>query len=535
MKIVLDTQALLPAPFPFGLPSLFYGALGILVVHLCQQLIEETASAIDPSSRKVRASRAAIGIGCLVWLLDVVGFFLYPGLAVDGLRLVPALLALLANLLSARLTIPALSTAMRARQVVPPAFALAFGMIGGHVLLSLSYLSGPLRINPLLAAPAAGTAVALAITLALRHRHTRLSALGKAYRPLRWREKTLAGLVIAPLHWMLVCTFPVHLDPSTGSSDGVRLLLTLLAFGVGIAADQVETLRSERMRQRSFRQAMAPAQIPQGAEAARRDQKLALISSRLPELLDSDRLHIFFQPIVTPAKGRAHFEALLRVDDSVLGPINPEHFFLACALQQQTTRADRQIICRALDHLQHWRAQGLCDATINVNVSPDTLLEPHFVAWLDAQQNRRALARGSLRLEITEHGLIANGEAMIQTIHTLKSFGVGVVMDDFGSGYSSLGLLADLPISGFKCDRLFIKGLSRDPRRQALLRRIAELADDLEIPVTAEGVETQEELDIVLDSGIDSVQGYYFARPMPAHEIPHWYARHRQRFCAQPA
>jgi EAL domain-containing protein (putative c-di-GMP-specific phosphodiesterase class I) len=535
MKIVLDTQAMWPALFPFGLASLFYGALGILIVHLCQQLVEETASAIDPSSRKIRASRAAIGIGCMVWILDVTGFFLYPGLAVDGLRLMPALLALLVNMVSARMTIPVLSTATHIRGAALSATGLACGMIAGHVLLSLSYLSGPLVLNLRPAAFALGATIALSVTLALRHRRTRLSALGPHYAPLRWGDKALAGAAIVPLHWLLVSTFPVHMDPATGSSDNVRLLLTILAFGLGIVVDQLETLHSERKRQQSFRRAVAPATAQTCAAGTQRDHQLALISTRLPELLTPDRLHIYFQPIVTPASGRAHFEALLRVSDDVLGPINPEHFFLACALQQKTEYADRLIICGALDHLQRWRQAGLHNAIINVNVSPDTLLESHFVSWLDLQQTRRGIARGALRLEITEHGLIANGDTMIKTIHTLKSYGVGVVMDDFGSGYSSLGLLADLPISGFKCDRLFIKGLSHDPRRQALLRRIAGLAGDLGIPVTAEGVETQEELDIVLDSGIDSVQGFFYARPMPAHEIPQWYTRHRQNFNVQPA
>jgi EAL domain-containing protein (putative c-di-GMP-specific phosphodiesterase class I) len=535
MNIVLDTQASLPVPMPHGLASVFYCALAVLVVHLCQQLIEETANAIDSSSRQVRASRAAIGIGCLTWVLDVVGFFLYPGLAVNDLRLVPALLALLCSMTSARLTVPVLSTSMRAPHVGLAALGLTCGMIVGHILLTMSYLTGPLMLDLRPALFAAAIAVALAVTLAQRHRRTRISALGDTYSPLRWRDKIIAGLVIVPLHWLLVCTFPVHMNPSTGSSDNVRLLLTMLAFGLGIIADQLETVHSERVRQRSFRQAVAPpAQSPSDGEPSQNDQQLALIAARLPELLDSDLLHIFFQPIVTPAKGKAHFEALLRVTDSVLGPINPEHFFLACSLQRETVRADRLIITGALDHLQRWRQLGLSHASINVNVSPDTLLDPNFVPWLSMQQCMRDIGHGALRLEITEHGLIASGETMIQTIHALRRVGVGVVMDDFGSGYSSLGLLADLPISGFKCDRLFIRGLTHDPRRQALLRRIAELAGDLGIPVTAEGVETKEELDIVLDSGIDSVQGYFYARPMPANEIPQWYNSHQETLGIQP-
>ena len=95
-------------------------------------------------------------------------------------------------------------------------------------------------------------------------------------------------------------------------------------------------------------------------------------------------------------------------------------------------------------------------------------------------------------------------------------------MDDFGAGYSSLGVLADLPIAGIKCDRLFLRKIPQDLRRQALLRHVAAMARELGLPVIVEGVETVEELRIVLASGIDSMQGYLFARPIPAADIPHW-------------
>jgi len=107
-----------------------------------------------------------------------------------------------------------------------------------------------------------------------------------------------------------------------------------------------------------------------------------------------------------------------------------------------------------------------------VNVAPVTLLEPDFAQWLGAKLQRRGLPWGTLQLEMTEHAIIACGAHMVQAINDLRMLGVGVFMDDFGAGYSSLGVLADLPISGIKCDRLFVRQLPQDPRRQSLLRHV---------------------------------------------------------------
>ncbi|TDR71597.1 EAL domain-containing protein [Paludibacterium purpuratum] len=508
---------------PFGLPALFYGALGALVVHLCQQLVEETSNAIDPASRVIRTSRAAFSIGGLVWVLDVTGFFIYPDLSTDGLPLTPALLGLLINSFSARLTVPTLSTDTHAGRVCLAALGLALGMLLGHAVLSFGFVPGTLTIEPSAFAASLALAVLLAAGLALKHRKARLSAIGSQFTPLTWRLKILAGMLIPPLHWCLVTTFPLPSSTELVPNSSAHLLITVLAFGLAITADQLQAIHSERRRQRSFRNVVTPGASSVAASQGH-DRQLALISARLPELLHPKQLQIHFQPIVTPHQPKAHFEALLRVSDPVLGRINPEKFILACTLQAQGAHVDMLIIGNALDHLADWTRQGFDSATININVSPATLLEADFVDWIHCQLQQRELAPSRVRLEITEHALIANGGEMVRIIRQLKAKGIGVIMDDFGSGYSSLGLLADLPISGFKCDRLFIKGLVQDTRRQALLKKIAELAVDLGIPVTAEGVETREELDIVMQSGIASVQGYYFAKPMPAPDIPAWFA-----------
>lgn len=532
MNVAVQPYATPAVAFPLGLPALFFCALAILVIHLCQQMIEQTAAAIDPPSRKLRASRAAIGIGGLVWVLDVTGFFIYPDLAVYAPQLQAALAALIIDVATTRAAVPQLSTGTSPQRIVLASAGLSVGLLVGHALLTYGLFNPVLRINPVALAGSLLFAIVLGSIMALRHQRARFRTLdGHGYRQ-EWQDKVLGGLALVPLHWSLLNAFPLPLSVSRPDAGDIRLLATVLAFGLALGAEQAKNLRFERTRQHHFRKAVEPGGALATDEAARREYQLALLAARLPTLLRADRIVVHFQPIVSAPDGPVHLEALLRLEDPVLGKVNPEHFFLACALQQQTARADRIVIQASLDQLRCWR-QRRFSAVVNVNVSPGTLLEPSFGDWLLRQLQQRSLSPSALRLEITEHALIANAHDMIRIIGGLKALGIAVVMDDFGSGYSSLGRLVELPISGLKCDRLFIRGLAHDPRRQALLRRIAELAGDLGIPVTAEGVETGEELAIVRDCGIGCIQGFYFARPMPAAQVPDWYRL--QQHDAQPA
>ena len=133
---------------------------------------------------------------------------------------------------------------------------------------------------------------------------------------------------------------------------------------------------------------------------------------------------------------------------------------------------------------------------------------------------------------MTEHAVIALGPQMVAAISALSALGVAVLMDDFGAGYSSLGMLAELPIAGIKCDRLFVRQLPQDRRRQKLLRHISALARDLGLSVVVEGVETPEELRAPAAAGLHHIQGYLFSRPIAAPDVPTW---HRTQLRSQRA
>ena len=514
--------------FDVKFPPLWHGAMfwafASLVVHVCQRLVEHTAASVDRSSRRISASQAALSIGCMVWALDVAGFFMYEGLPRQELELAPALAALISMAFASRLTIPTLSTSTRKHRIILAGCWLAGGMIAAHAMLAARYVADFSRVNWVAALLAVTLAACIACYTAIRHRAAKMHGLATPNTSRNWTDWVYCGGAILVLHWLLINAFPLRDALSVNTPrepDGMVLLGMVLVFAVAVAVEQLFNVRFDRGRQHLFRQGLTMLRASNTSLTPAKDSQLALIADHLDELLRPDLLALHFQPIANLRTRTLHLEGLLRISHARLGHINPELFFLVCELQGRTAEVDRMILCNALDHAQQWHAQGQ-PAAISVNVAPGTLLAEDFAAWLSAELAQRDLPENALRLEMTEHAIIASGPGMSHAMGHLDSAGIHVVMDDFGAGYSSLGVLADLPISGIKCDRLFLRRVPQDLRRQALLRHVAAMSRELGLHVIVEGVETAEELRIVVQSGIDSIQGYLFARPIPACDIPHW-------------
>lgn len=514
--------------FPPLLHSLLFWGFATLVVHVCQRLVEHTAFSVDPSSRRLSASKAALCIGWVIWALDVVGLFMYPELSGHVLELGPALSCLLLMAFTAKLTIPVLSTCSSARRLVPAGFVMAVGMLCGHFLLATSYIKSFAHVNPTALVLSVAVAAGVSVYTSIRHRSSKMSALTPRYVPQDWKDKVLCGGAIMVLHWLLLNCFALQ-DPGVDNPpNGIALLTALLVFTLAIALEQLGNIRSDRARQELQRRGLSllRAALPYQPRPEQ-DIQLSVIADHLPRLLNRQTLALHFQPIINLRSPQVHYEALLRLNDPLLGPLSPDAFFLVCELQGKTHAADRMILLNALDAARQWTAQGMAASTVCVNVAPGTLLEPGFAQWICDELAQRSLPWGALQLELTEHALIACGAPMVQAIHDLRVIGVPVFMDDFGAGYSSLGVLADLPIAGIKCDRLFLRQLPTDPRRQSLLRHVVRLARELQLNVVVEGVETPEELQCVIESGIANIQGYFFSKAMPQDEVPAWHQAYR--------
>lgn len=166
---------------------------------------------------------------------------------------------------------------------------------------------------------------------------------------------------------------------------------------------------------------------------------------------------------------------------------------------------------------------------VSVNVSRIDLYDPNLVDKLSGIVKENGLSYSELLLEITESAYAEDSDQMVDKVKALRALGFLIEMDDFGSGYSSLNMISTLPIDALKLDMQFIRNAFKERKDTRLLEVVIQLADSLEVPTIAEGVETAEQLLTLKAMGCDIVQGYYFARPLPPAEFEHFAAEKKER------
>jgi len=236
----------------------------------------------------------------------------------------------------------------------------------------------------------------------------------------------------------------------------------------------------------------------------------------------ADQLSLVFQPRVDLASGTCvGAEALLRWMHPSLGAISPGEFI---PIVEQTSMARAMtawVLEAALKQLAAWRAAGL-DLRLSMNVSASNLLEPDLHARVMQGLAQHALAAEHLELEITESALMGDGGQALAQLEALAGAGIRLAIDDFGTGYSSLSYLQRLPVQVVKIDQSFMRDLAGDERKRSLVSTMILLSHNLGYRVVAEGVETRQVLDIVVDADCDEVQGYFFGRPMAPGDFAAW-------------
>ena len=147
------------------------------------------------------------------------------------------------------------------------------------------------------------------------------------------------------------------------------------------------------------------------------------------------------------------------------------------------------------------------------------MFDPDLKKNLEILLKLNGLDAGDLKLEVTESAYTDNAEALIAVIEKLRDSGFEIEMDDFGAGYSSLNMLSSLPIDVLKMDMKFIRNLEKDAKNFRMIELVLDIAKFLGVPVVAEGVETEEQMNLLKDARCELVQGYYFSRPLPAGEF----------------
>ena len=249
-----------------------------------------------------------------------------------------------------------------------------------------------------------------------------------------------------------------------------------------------------------------------------RDQMIEelLITGNLEIALRERQFTIFLQPIFDPHKNTVvSAEALVRWFHPIHGMVSPGKFVPVCERNGFIVRLDRFVweeACR----LQRKRLdENKPIVPISVNLSRLNFYSTDLTEFLSLLLEKYDLETWMLKLEVTESAYTDNQVQLLDMISTFKNLGFSVLMDDFGSGYSSLNMLKDMPLDTIKVDMAFIRELEKSPRVATILKFIVQLTNELGMGTVIEGVETQTQADYVASLGDVSIQGYYFSRPLP--------------------
>jgi diguanylate cyclase (GGDEF)-like protein len=239
----------------------------------------------------------------------------------------------------------------------------------------------------------------------------------------------------------------------------------------------------------------------------------------LRRAIERGGFEVHYQPQVTlDTRTIAEMEALVRWGHPRRGLVMPSEFIQVTEETGLIVPIGERVLEEACRRAREWRHQNGHSSRITmcVNLSMKQLQDPDLVDKVEGSLRRAALDADELKLEITETMVMEDEQHVIGVLRDLSALGVRISLDDFGSGYSSLNYVKDLPVDDLKIDKSFIDGLGEDAVNDAIVRLIVDFAHTLGLKVTAEGVENERQVASLAAMGCDQAQGFYFSKPLPS-------------------
>ncbi|SLJ95472.1 putative bifunctional diguanylate cyclase/phosphodiesterase [Novosphingobium mathurense] len=257
-------------------------------------------------------------------------------------------------------------------------------------------------------------------------------------------------------------------------------------------------------------------------EMLERTRRRVLIQEQAHAGLTAGQFELFYQPIVgLHESGLPSFEALLRWHHPVLGLIAPGVFEEVFESRQLCAEIGTFVQEAVIMQTRAWIDAGIPFAQVKYNTTTADFDAPHFAARLLTLLDRHGVGAERIGIEVTEGMFLGQqSETVRRELHALSNAGVEIAFDDFGTGFASLTHLKELPISRLKIDRSFITNLTSDTRDQKIVHGMIALAHSLGISVTAEGVETSDQMELLTVMGCDRVQGHFHCEAIPAAQVP---------------
>jgi diguanylate cyclase (GGDEF)-like protein/PAS domain S-box-containing protein len=256
------------------------------------------------------------------------------------------------------------------------------------------------------------------------------------------------------------------------------------------------------------------------AEMNQRTVAKVQLSADLRRAIERGEFTLHFQPKVALDTGELRgLEALLRWNHPTRGMVSPAEFVPALEDSGLILPVGEWVIAEACAQVRQWELAGLKPVPIAVNLSAKQFMRRDLDRTITHTLAAAGVPPRLLELEITESCLMHNPEEAIRVLNALREAGLKISVDDFGTGYSSLAYLARFPLSALKIDRAFVRNVHSDANSSAIVRAVIDMANNLELQVVAEGVETEEQAEFLRSHGCHQAQGYLYSRPVPAEQL----------------
>jgi len=238
--------------------------------------------------------------------------------------------------------------------------------------------------------------------------------------------------------------------------------------------------------------------------------------------IQQKQLVLYYQPKVDIKSGRmCGVEALVRWNHPARGFLTPDLFIPLAEQTGLVHQLTQWVLTTALTQCAQWQKE-MININVAVNLSATSLEDTQLVEIVSKALDHCGVDPQWLSLELTESAVMANPNQAMEMLTKLHNMGVKISVDDFGTGYSSLAYLKKLPVSDIKIDKSFVRDMNRDSSDAVIVHSTIDLAHNMGLSVIAEGVESQEVLDMLIDLGCDAAQGYFFCKPQEAEKIKSW-------------
>lgn len=241
------------------------------------------------------------------------------------------------------------------------------------------------------------------------------------------------------------------------------------------------------------------------------------LESELRRAIESGELHLHYQAQVDANRRTTGAEALVRWEHPGKGAISPTHFIPLAEETGLILPLGRWLLDEACSQLRRWQdAPATHNLVLAVNISAKQFRQPDFTRSIQEALNRHGVSPARLKLELTESMLFEHVGETIQTMSALKAIGVKFALDDFGTGYSSIQYLKHLPLDELKIDQSFIRDITSSKSDKTIVHTVIAMAEALKLEVIAEGVETAEQMQLLMSLGCERFQGFLFGKPLAA-------------------